>query len=49
MFKGKILLVDDDPDIVEFLRYNFEKNQYLVFTANNGQDAVELANKKNRM
>ncbi len=41
----KILLVDDDPDILEFLSYNLEKEGYKVFTADNGKDAVIKAKK----
>ena len=39
----KILLVDDDPDILEFLSYNLEKEGYDVYTANNGNEAIEKA------
>ncbi len=38
-----ILLVDDEPDIVEFLKYNLEAEQFHVITANNGKQAVQLA------
>lgn len=41
----KILLVDDEPDIIEFLKYNLEKEGYSVFTGNNGQEAISLAEK----
>jgi two-component system alkaline phosphatase synthesis response regulator PhoP len=39
----KVLLVDDDPDIVELLQYNFEKENYEVATASDGQMALEVA------
>ncbi len=39
----KILLVDDEPNILEFLVYNFEKEKYSVYTATNGKKAIELA------
>lgn len=39
----KILLVDDEPDILEFLGYNLRKEGFQVFTANNGEDALKLA------
>jgi two-component system, OmpR family, alkaline phosphatase synthesis response regulator PhoP len=42
----KILLVDDDPDILEFIKYNLEKENYEVLTAINGFDAIELASKE---
>ena len=41
----KILIVDDEPDILEFLRYNFTKDGYVVFTASNGSDGIRLAQK----
>lgn len=37
-----ILLVDDEPDILEFLSYNIRKEGYKVFTASNGEEAVRL-------
>jgi len=39
----KILLVDDEPDILEFVRYNLEKEGYNVRTALNGKDAIQMA------
>jgi two-component system, OmpR family, alkaline phosphatase synthesis response regulator PhoP len=39
----KILLVDDEPDILEFVGYNLKKEEYQVFTADNGITAIELA------
>ncbi|MBA3900147.1 MAG: response regulator transcription factor [Bacteroidetes bacterium] len=44
--KTKILLVDDEPDILEFIKYNLEKEGYEVFIASNGFDAIELAGKE---
>ena len=38
-----ILLVDDESDILDFVGYNLEKHGFDVITANNGQDALELA------
>lgn len=40
-----ILLVDDERDIVEFLQYNLEKEGYKVFTAYDGLEGVEMAQK----
>lgn len=37
-----ILLVDDEPDILEFLSYNIKKEGYKVFTANNGEEGVKM-------
>jgi two-component system, OmpR family, alkaline phosphatase synthesis response regulator PhoP len=42
----KILLVDDEPDILEFLGYNLRREGYLVMTAANGVDAVEVAKRE---
>lgn len=39
----KILLVDDEPDILEFLGYNLKKEGFTVFTAQNGPDAIRIA------
>ncbi|MDY0015624.1 MAG: response regulator transcription factor [Bacteroidales bacterium] len=39
----RILLVDDEPDILEFIGYNLKNEGYQVFTANNGKKAVEKA------
>ncbi len=39
----KILVVDDEPDILEFVGYNLESEGYQVSHATNGHDAVELA------
>jgi len=39
----KILIVDDEKDIIEFLQYNFDKEGYQVYTARNGEKGRELA------
>ncbi|MCT4613900.1 MAG: response regulator transcription factor [Marinifilaceae bacterium] len=39
----KILLVDDEEDILEFLSYNLKKEGYSVSTAENGKEALEKA------
>jgi two-component system alkaline phosphatase synthesis response regulator PhoP len=41
----KILIVDDEPDILELVEYNLKKEGYTVFTANNGQEGITLAKK----
>ena len=43
----KILLVDDEPDILEFISYNLRKEGYIVYIANNGVDAIKLAEEIN--
>lgn len=39
----KILLIDDEQDIIEILSYNLEKEGYHVFTANNGNEGIKIA------
>jgi len=39
----KILVVDDEEDILELLKYNLQKEGYNVKTANNGINAIEIA------
>lgn len=41
----KILLVDDEVDILEFISYNLEKEGYKVYTAKNGLEAIKVAEK----
>jgi len=41
--KVKVLVVDDEPDVVEILRYNLNKENFQVITAYNGRDAITLA------
>ena len=41
----KILLVDDEPDILEFVGYNIRKEGYTLFTCSNGKDAIQTAKK----
>jgi len=41
----KILLVDDESDILEFLSYNLKKEGFQVETANNGLEGIEVAKK----
>jgi two-component system alkaline phosphatase synthesis response regulator PhoP len=42
----KILLVDDEPDILEIVSYNLTAEGYEVFTAKNGLEGVSKAKKK---
>ncbi|MBN2776105.1 MAG: response regulator transcription factor [Bacteroidales bacterium] len=44
--KIKILLVDDDQDIQEFMTYNLQKANYMVYNALNGEQALEIAKQK---
>jgi len=41
----KILLVDDEPDILEIVGYNLKNEGYKIYTAKNGIEAVENAKK----
>jgi two-component system alkaline phosphatase synthesis response regulator PhoP len=43
MSKQKILLVDDEQDILDLLSYNLEKEGYDVYTAHNGIKCLEIA------
>lgn len=43
--KIKVLVVDDEPDIIEILKYNLEKEGYQVETAEDGVKGVKVASK----
>lgn len=43
----RILMVDDEPDILEIVSYNLSSAGYKVFTAKDGAEGVEKAKKKN--
>ena len=43
----KILLVDDEPDILEIIGYSLNKEGFKVVTAENGKKAIEVALKEN--
>jgi len=42
----KILLVDDEPDIVEFLKYNLEQQNFEVLVSSNGTEALKKVKQK---
>jgi len=42
----KILLVDDEPDILEIVGYNLQQEGYQIFTASNGKEAILKAKKE---
>lgn len=44
--KIKILLVDDEPDILEILEFNLANEGYQIFTAKNGKEALDVADKQ---
>ncbi|HZF63400.1 MAG TPA: response regulator transcription factor [Chitinophagaceae bacterium] len=39
----KVLIADDEPDILEILKYNLVKEGYEVFTAKDGDEAIDKA------
>lgn len=43
MEKHKILIVDDEPDILEFMQYNLEREGFEVFLASSGKQAIQVA------
>ena len=42
MDKKRILIVDDEPDLVEFVKIRLEANDYQVLTAMDGMQALEV-------
>ncbi len=42
----KILIVDDEPDIIEFLEYNLRKEGYEVVSASNGEEGIRAAERE---
>ena len=45
MKKGTILVIDDEKDLIELVRYNLEKEGYDVIAANDGQSGLEVVKK----
>ena len=37
----KILIIDDEPDILEFLSYNLKKEGFKIYTASDGEIGLE--------
>lgn len=44
--KIKVLLVDDEPDILEILEFNLSNEGYQIFTASNGKEALKVADQQ---
>lgn len=44
MEKNSILIVDDDKDIVRFVHVNLMQEGFKVFSAHNGEEALEIIN-----
>jgi len=45
MQKGTILVIDDEPDLLELVEFNLKKDGYEVIVAKNGQSGLEIAQK----
>src|ERR1700761_8671146 len=45
MSKGTILVIDDEKDLIELVRYNLEKEGYDVIAANDGQSGLDVIKK----
>jgi two-component system phosphate regulon response regulator PhoB len=39
--KAKIFIVEDEPSIATLVKYNLEKENYIVFTSNNGEEGLK--------
>jgi two-component system alkaline phosphatase synthesis response regulator PhoP len=46
MDSAKILVVDDEPDILEILRYNLQKEGYEVLSASDGEEGLRVAERE---
>lgn len=44
MGKNSILIVDDDKDIIQFINLNLKQEGFKVFSAHNGEEALEIIN-----
>lgn len=45
MSRKKILIIDDDIDLLELLKFQFESVGFHIEVANNGLDGIKIANK----
>lgn len=41
----RILLVDDEPDIIEIIKFNLERKGYKIYTASDGVEAIKISEK----
>ncbi len=46
MAKAKILIIEDEKDIIELVRYNLEREGYHVISAASGEEALEIISKE---
>ena len=49
MPKGKILVIDDEPDVREAIRMQLETANYNVLEAEDGEDAIKILRSENNM
>ena len=47
MSKEKILIIEDEKDIVKMLDYNLKKEGFKTLSAHNGEDGLDMARKEN--
>src|SRR5438045_413691 len=45
MNKGTILVIDDEKDLIDLVRYNLEKEGFDVIAASDGQSGLEVASR----
>jgi len=43
---AKILVIDDEADVITYLKTFLEKNDFQVLTASNGEEAIQVARKE---
>ncbi len=43
--KTKVLIIDDEEDILEFLKYNLKKEGYIVYMASSAEEALQILKK----
>jgi len=41
MMKAKIFIVEDEPSIVQLVKYNLEKQNFKVLVSNNGEEGLQ--------
>ena len=47
MSKEKVLIIEDEKDLVKMLDYNLRKEGFRIFSANNGEDGLDMARREN--
>ena len=46
---AEILIADDEPNQIELMKFNLEKNGFLVRSAYNGEQALDMIYEKNQL